>query len=418
MNQQSTEHSPNYLKKWILLNDKMRQQNFLWGTLFQDNEWHQYMSFDLYQMPKQQWDNITNATQHIAHILQKTYQLICQDDTLFQKLGLPASCYGLKNIISHYFSYFARLDLIVNGNDIKLIEINSDTPTGYLETAICNRILCEHHQYQSPNRLEENLQKAWEQIKHDYAIAPTDAIYFTSYLWHDEDRETVQFIRHHCINQKTRYIHISNIVVSADGLFTPNGEPIKFLYRLYPLEFLDQEDERRDQKTGQLFLEHIAKQRVKIINPPSAFLIQSKAVMAMIYSFFTEQSPLFSKTELELIQRYFLPSYFEDHFFRNTNQAYVAKPLWGREGGGISIFDNQQTLIDEDRTTYYYQQKRIYQQYQEMPETTISTWNGDYTGKLLIGSFLINGKPSGLFLRVGERITGNLSMFFGITTTL
>jgi len=58
----------------------------------------------------------------------------------------------------------------------------------------------------------------------------------------------------------------------------------------------------------------------------------------------------------------------------------VAKPLWGREGGGISIFDNQQTLIDED--------------------------------------FLINGKPSGLFLRVGERITGNLSMFFGITTTL
>jgi len=96
----------------------------------------------------------------------------------------------------------------------------------------------------------------------------------------------------------------------------------------------------------------------------------------------------------------------------------VAKPLWGREGGGISIFDNQQTLIDEDRTTYYYQQKRIYQQYQEMPETTISTWNGDYTGKLLIGSFLINGKPSGLFLRVGERITGNLSMFFGITTTL
>ena len=48
----------------------------------------------------------------------------------------------------------------------------------------------------------------------------------------------------------------------------------------------------------------------------------------------------------------------------------------------------------------------------------INNTKKDYTGKLLIGSFLINGKPSGLFLRVGERITGNLSMFFGITTTL
>jgi len=146
--------------------------------------------------------------------------------------------------------------------------------------------------------------------------------------------------------------------------------------------------------------------------------MQSKAVMAIIYSLFTEQSPLFTDSELKQIPRYFLPSYFEDDYFRKNDLAYVAKPFWGREGGGISVFDNRQTLIDEDRTGYYYQQPQIYQQYQEMPETTISTWNGDYTGKLLIGSFLINGNPSGLFLRVGERITGNLSMFLGITTSL
>jgi glutathionylspermidine synthase len=54
----------------------------------------------------------------------------------------------------------------------------------------------------------------------------------------------------------------------------------------------------------------------------------------------------------------------------------------------------------------------------EMPETTISTWDGEYTGKLLIGSFLINATPCGLFLRVGERITGNLSRFCGITIDL
>jgi glutathionylspermidine synthase len=413
MNPFNTEQ---YLQKWIPLNEKMRAENFLWGTLFQNNEWHQYMSFDLYKMPKYQWDSLAKATQAIAHILQKTYQLISQDETLLLKIGLPNSAYNLKNVISPYFSYFTRLDLIVNGDNIKLIEVNCDTPTGYLETSICNRIICEMHHCQSPNGLEENIQQTWEQIKQDYAIAPTEAIYFTSYNWHDEDRETVQFIRNNCLNQKTRYIHIGHIVISADGIFTPKGEPIKFLYRLYPLEFFDQIDEEREQKVGHLFLEHIAEGRVKIINPPGAFFMQSKAVMALISSFLREKPNHFTKTELNWIDKYFLPTYFDKNVFEENNEAYVAKPLWGREGGGISLFDNKKNVVDEDRTAYYYQQKRIYQKYIEMPSATIGTWDGDYTGKLLIGSFLINGNPSGLFLRIGERITGNLSMFCGMTT--
>jgi len=400
-----------YLKKWVPINEKMRQENFLWGTLFENDEWHQYMSFDLYKMPKSQWNRIIKATQEIAHILQKTYKILCDDESLFLQLGLPASTHGLKNLISRYFSYFARLDLIVNGDEIKVIEINCDTPLGYLETSVCNRILCEEHDCQSPNHLEENIQQAWEQIKQDYSIKPTDAIYFTSFNWHDEERESVQLIRNNCLNQQTRYIHVGNIVISENGLFTPKGEKIDYLYRLYPLEFLELADEGRDK--GLIFIDHIAKGVVKIINPPSAFIMQSKAVMAIVYSFLSQGSRLFTVEELKLIDKYFLPTYFDERFFKD--QTYVAKPFWGREGGGISIFDPQKNVIDEDRTAYYYRQKRVYQKYIEMPDATISTWDGDYTGKLLIGSFLINAIPSGLFLRVGERITGNLSMFCGIT---
>ena len=36
------------------------------------------------------------------------------------------------------FSYFTRFDFIVNGEDIKLIEVNCDTPTGYLEPSVAN----------------------------------------------------------------------------------------------------------------------------------------------------------------------------------------------------------------------------------------------------------------------------------------
>jgi glutathionylspermidine synthase len=405
-----------YLKKWIPLNEKMRQENFLWGTVFENDEWVQYMSYDIYKMPKHQWNHIIKATQEIAQILQKTYKILCDDEALFLKLGLPVSTHALKNVISRYFSYFARLDLIVNGDDIKVIEINCDTPLGFLETSVCNRILCEEHDCQSPNHLEENLQLAWEQIKQDYSIKPTDAIYFTSDNWHDEERETVQLIRNNCLNQQTRYIHIGNIVFSENGLFTPKGEKIDYLYRLYPLEFLALHDEGIDEKKGQLFIDHIAKGVVKVINPPSAFIMQSKAVMAIVYSFLSQASNFFTSEELSLIDKYFLPTYFDDRVFKE--QAYVAKPFWGREGGGISIFDHEKNVIDEDRMEYYYRQEKVYQKYIEMPETTISTWDGDYTGKLLIGSFVINGTPSGLFLRVGERIVGTSSMFCGITTDM
>ncbi len=87
----------------------------------------------------------------------------------------------------------------------------------------------------------------------------------------------------------------------------------------------------------------------------------------------------------------------------------------GREGGGVSII-SEGSEIAADKTPYYNEQQKIYQKYVEMPDLTIDTWDGDYTGKLLVGSHLIAGEAAGVFLRVGEKITGNLSMFIGITT--
>ena len=136
------------------------------------------------------------------------------------------------------FSYFTRFDFIVNGEDIKLIEVNCDTPTGYLEPSVANEVLCRYHDVNHPNHIEEHIVQAWEQIKHDYSIDPRETIYFTSYDWHDEDHQTVQFLRSYCLDQSTDYIGIQDIVVADDGIYTQNGERIHYLYRLYPIEYL------------------------------------------------------------------------------------------------------------------------------------------------------------------------------------
>lgn len=141
--------------------------------------------------------------------------------------------------------------------------------------------------------------------------------------------------------------------------------------------------------------------------------MQNKSVLALIWKLY-EESVFFTEEEQDIIYKYCLPTYFSNKRFLERHESYVSKPVFGREGGGVSIYENDE-LLAEDKTEYYFEQRKIYQQYIEMPDYTIDTWDGPYTGKLLIGSHCISGRAAGLFLRVGEKITGNLSMFTGVT---
>ena len=142
-------------------------------------------------------------------------------------------------------------------------------------------------------------------------------------------------------------------------------------------------------------------------------LCKTKSVLALIWKLY-EESVFFTEEEQDIIYKYFLPNIFSNKRFLERHESYVSKPVFGREGSGVSIYENDE-LLAEDKTEYYFEQRKIYQQYIEMPDYTIDTWDGPYTGKLLIGSHCISGRAAGLFLRVGEKITGNLSMFTGVT---
>ena len=66
--------------------------------------------------------------------------------------------------------------------------------------------------------------------------------------------------------------------------------------------------------------------------------MQSKAVLALIWTL-RDDSGIFSFEERESIRRYFLPTYLKSGV-PFENKAYVAKPIYGREGGSVEIFDN------------------------------------------------------------------------------
>ncbi|MFS0905669.1 glutathionylspermidine synthase family protein [Priestia aryabhattai] len=410
-----------YVTKWIEMKNKMEAQNFTWASLEEEDDVHQYMSLNVLEMKREQWNDIQEATKRIGNIVNKSYKIILADDALQAKLGLPVETLKLVKIPSDYFSYFTRFDLILNNEQIKVIEINCDTPTGYLETSVANKILCEDKGFKSPNNLEFNIFKAWRSITKSYGIGDYDTVHFTSYGWHDEDRETVLFNMKHSGLVNPKYVPVEDIIVNDDGLFDQDGQCIDYLYRLYPLEYLVEDETEDGLAIGKQFLKHIEEGNVQIINPPSAFLMQTKAVMGVIWNFLREnRTDLFTEEELNDIRQYFLPTYFDSEPFTGYEHSaipFVEKPIFGREGGGVKIIGQDLNVVEADEEDWYQQWDKIYQEYVEMPEHTVNTWAGDYKGKLLVGSFLIGGEPSGVFLRVGEKITGNLSMFCGVAVT-
>lgn len=401
-----------YYREWESINHRLRELGFTWGSLVDRGEVCQYMLLDLFRMPEHIYESILRATGRIARIYQKTVRFLQQSHFLFPSLCLPPNTWKAVCLSSPSFSYISRMDLVVknDGKDIKILEINCDTPTGIVEAAVANKVLCEYFGARCPNHVLQEIKNTFCKIKSDYQIPDEATVFFLSYDWHEEDRQTTEFLRLHSGFSNTKYLPIKNLRVSKTGVYTSEGEPVQYLYRLYPLEYFSADKGPNNEPIGEWFLHHVAEKRIQLINPPSAFLGQCKITMAVIWALHEHQHPFFTDEEHDIIEQYFLPTYTTPNILR---PPFVQKPVWGREGGGVSI-QWKDGKVTEDLTSYYCQQPKIYQQYVELPPVTVQTWEGPYTGFLLVGSFLLGDVPSGIFLRVGEKITGNLSMFLPV----
>ncbi|MNW49345.1 Glutathionylspermidine synthase [compost metagenome] len=246
-------------------------------------------------------------------------------------------------------------------------------------------------------------------------------------------RECVNELGHDCT-----YVPLSELeIIPDDGLYA-GGERIAILYRLYPLEYLvyDQDDDG-SKEIGIELLNLVVQGKLALINPVQSVITQSKGFMALIWSLYERREEtvefcgfaLFNDEDIQTIETYLLPTYFEASVFIQNEIPYVAKGLWGREGKGTSLFDGKGTLVhtenlkdqgfvqgeldDEELEirSYYNNQPKIYQKQVSLEEAAILTEDGPYSGYLLTGAYVIGGKYSGLLPRIGGQITGDMAFF-------
>lgn len=389
---------------------------FTWDAMYGE----EYALATIKTFPESFFAEIREASYELGKIFSKVAQVVQQgSDELLKDLGLPSETWSTVRLrIDPVIpTIMGRFDFAYTSKGLKMLEFNSDTPSGVVEAYHVNQKVCEYFGLKNPNdACQRHIYTAFQQIIQQYQRLgfQTDQIYFASLGWHIEDAGTTKYVMKQS-GLHSSFIPLSQLVISHDRLYAVNKEnerkPIDVLFRLHPLEIMANDKDKQGNPTGAYLLHLIANRKVAIINPPNAFIAQTKALQALIWNLH-EQGGFFTQAEHEAVRTWMLPTYLDNPF--QGKSAYVRKPFFGREGGAVTLYDQAGQPIDQDRNTNYWDQPMIYQELAELETIDVPTLKGVFTGKLLWGAFLIGGEASAILARVDRNITGDMSYLLPI----
>lgn len=382
----------------------------------------EYSLLDIHLLYREEIDEIRLAAERVGKIYAKTAEMLrkAPDETLWE-LDFDKETYDylrLKTIEPE--SVISRVDLIKTPHGYKAMEINSDTPTFIKECFYINGLVCKEFGYRNPNEgMERDLYFAMRKaIMDSYRYTGGTGIpyvVFTSHNDHFEDQYTAKYLFKLTGLVNASYYPLHELKIDENGIYDNNDRKIDVLYRqTYPIEHLIlDKDSNSGVNIGHMLLEHVVNKKVAFINPPSAFLTQSKGVQVVIWGLH-EEGVFYSEEEHRWIEQYMLPTYFEPDWFIEDGDSYVKKPCFGREGDTIEIFRPDGSLIYADSQMSYSDSAPVYQEFAELPRTIIKTSGGDKEVHYMTGCFLINGMPSGIGIRAGKIVTDDNSYFLPV----
>ena len=187
-----------------------------------------------------------------------------------------------------------RFDLVKTPSGFKILELNADTPTFIKECFRVNGLLCREFGLEDANEgEEERLRSAIrnalvETAMHMNLSQPN--IVFTSHDDHEEDLLTTLYLLE-ISGIKAKYVPLQSLAIDDEGLYDDGGEQIDILYRqTYPMEHLVCDEDEQGINVWEKLVQLVMAGKLSLVNPPSAFLLQSKALQAIIWGLMEEDS--------------------------------------------------------------------------------------------------------------------------------
>ena len=334
-----------------------------------------------------------DAWRIFAHVLPVVVGL--PDDELVA-IGVPANAIAAcRDVGGPVPTLVGRFDFALTPAGPKLLEFNADTPFFLWESFEVAGALVEAAGLVDPNAgALETLRAGIARTLCD--LAPTARVAVTAYNTWREDWFTGLFaarVASLALGRAVDVVPLCDLRVDERGAYDADGRRIDALWRFYPLEHL-----ARD-RAGDVLLASLRDGHVRTINPPHALLAQNKATLAIVWGL--RQSAYVDAELRARIESIFLPTFLD---LPSGSGRYVRKPVFGREGRSVTIYDAE-TIVEGALEPAYGAQPAIYQQYVELPTVALDGVRAGSFDRAIHTCFVVDGAACAVGMRVGGRIT-------------
>ena len=369
---------------------------FVWHT---DSDESSYISDELVVLTEAEAEAYYEATNELYDMYVEAAEYVVENN-LFHAIGIP---FNLVELIKEswendvHWHLYGRFDLAggLDGTPIKLLEFNADTPTALFETAIVQWAILKQNNMQESSQFNATYEALVNNFKRlvtlEEDVSNFEENYdgwnflFTSVKGNSEEENTVRLLQHIATEAgyKTEFAYIDDIEFSAEDGILYNDSAYELWFKLIPWEDIALEES----DLAMLLTNIIKNQKAIIFNPAYTLIFQSKGLLKILWDLYPNH-----------------PLLLESAFEPLKGQKQVKKPIFGREGGNVSILDeNALELHAVDGN--YANHKMLYQAYTELAT--------DNKGNSYQAGVFYAYEACGLGFRKGGKILDNGSKFVG-----
>ncbi len=296
---------------------------------------------------------------------------------------------------------YGRFDLAFDGEQVKLLEFNADTPTAIVESAVCQWFWLQD---QFPGRdqfnsLHEALIARWTELR-DAGRIPRNEVHFvwTTQEVSGEDAMTVGYLLE-TAQQAGLVCHMEPIEgigwQDRGGFLDRSGQRIRTCFKLYPWEWMIHEEfgPRAVERMG------VGRGMTQWIEPIWKMLWSNKGLLVALWECFPGNE-------------YLLPAFFADDMPAEEAPVHVVKPLLAREGANARVVDPAGIIVAEGPDQGYGEEGFVAQQYFDLPAFAYDGPGSTGVTRPVIGSWVVDMNACGIGIRESDGlITNNLSRF-------
>lgn len=369
---------------------------------------------------------INRATSELTRLALDLVEEVCrsgQSEHYFDRLNIapPFRESIRRSWKRHDKSLYGRFDFALNNGSLKLLELNFDTPTSLYESAHLQRMWLEEMR-----QFQEIPFAATQNNSIQQKLIATLRLHFSAHeIFHlgtfEHAREEIENLKYlqSCADSaglKTQFIYLDDVRYDAEGrLIDREGRQITCLFKLFPWELLFIEDAKSFSATGKyLFSPLVTSNQTTFIEPAWKSILSNKGILPLLCAFTGDRE-------------FLLEASFDDGSDaarRISGGSHVSKPIYGREGQGITLQDESGRSITTEENSESVQTmslactesaQTVFVSGTESVQNIVQTYTPLPTYRdyfLVIGSWVVGDEPAGISVRADRsKITGRNALF-------